>query len=311
MNFRPLGQTGLKVSIVALGASPLGGVFGAVEEKGCRDCVHAALDAGVNFIDVSPYYGLTKAETMLGKCLKGVPRESYYLATKVGRYGPEIKDFDFSADRVARSVEESLTRLGVEYVDLIQCHDIEFGSYDQVVQETIPALFRLRDQGKVRFVGVTGLPLKAFKTVVESTTIDTILSYCHYSLNDTALQSIIPLLKSKAVGIISASPMSMGLLTRQGPPSWHPASSALKQACAAAVATCTARGEDISRLAMQFSSSNPDIATTIVGTSKAENIRKNITWAHETPDPVLLADVQKILAPVKDLTWLQGHPHNN
>lgn len=311
MHYRPLGQTGLQVSPVALGASPLGGVFGAVEEKGCIECVHTALDLGVNLIDVSPYYGLTKAEAMLGRCLRGIRRDRYLVATKVGRYGPDIPDFDFSAARVARSVDESLQRLGLDHVDLIQCHDIEFGSFDQIVHETIPALYRLRDQGKVRFVGVTGLPLKAFRYVVQRASIDTILSYCHGSLNDTALLDLVPFLQAKGVGIINASPMSMGLLTRQGPPVWHPAPAPLKAACAAAAAHCAARGEDISRLAMQFAAAQAGIATTIVGTAKAENIRKNVQWAQETPDPVLLAEVQAILAPVHNLTWPQGHLHNN
>ena len=211
MEYRELGQTGLKVSALSFGASSLGNVFRKVNEAEGIRTVHMCLDSGINLIDVSPYYGLTLAETVLGKALKEIPRDRYYLATKVGRYGEDT--FDFSAGRVTASVDESLRRLNVEYVDIIQCHDIEFGDLNQVVNETIPALRRLQETGKVRFVGITGLPLKAFEIVAEQTAVDTILSYCRYSLNDTALANKLPYFHAKGIGVISASPLSMGLLT--------------------------------------------------------------------------------------------------
>ena len=97
-----------------------------------------ALDLGVNFIDTSPYYGRTKSELVLGQGSAQIDRNRYYLATKVGRY--DLDEFDFSADRVTRSIDKSLQRLKVGYLNLIQCHDNEFGNLDQVVNETIPAL---------------------------------------------------------------------------------------------------------------------------------------------------------------------------
>src|SRR5262249_23412697 len=178
---RPLGRTGFQLSILGFGASPLGGVFGAIDEAEGIRAVREALDFGINFIDVSPYYGKTRAEAALGLALKGVARERYVLATKVGRYGD--REFDFSARRAAESLEESLRRLGVETIDLLQCHDIEFGSLRQVVEETLPALRRLRDQGKARFVGITGYPLRIFREVLAKTDVDTVLSYCHYTLH--------------------------------------------------------------------------------------------------------------------------------
>jgi len=192
MEYRTLGGTGLEVSRLGFGGSSLGSVFRKIDEaKGIR-AVRAALDLGVNYIDVSPYYGLTRAETVLGKALEGVPRDRYFLATKVGRYGDAV--FDFSARRVTESVEESLRRLGVDHVDVIQCHDIEYGDLDQVVEETIPALRRVREQGKARFVGITGLPLSIFEAVLDRTEVDTVLSYCHLSINDTSLEALIPYL---------------------------------------------------------------------------------------------------------------------
>ena len=184
MDYRLLGKTGLRVSALSFGASSLGGVFRAVDEAEAVRTVFTAIDLGINLIDVSPYYGLTRAETVLGKALKDIPRDRYYLATKVGRYGDA--EFDFSAARVTAGLDESLARLNVEYVDILQCHDVEFGSLDQVVNETLPALRKLQAQGKARFIGVTGLPLKIFSVVLDRAEVDTVLSYCHYSLNDTA-----------------------------------------------------------------------------------------------------------------------------
>jgi aryl-alcohol dehydrogenase-like predicted oxidoreductase len=309
MEYRTLGKTGLEVSVLSFGASSLGSVFRDVDEREGIRTVHAALDLGINFIDVSPYYGLTKAEAVLGRALKGITRDRYYLATKVGRYGDQ--EFDFSAKRVTASIDESLTRLGLDYVDLIQCHDIEFGSLNQVVQETIPALRKVQEQGKVRFIGVTGLPLKIFRYVLERTEVDTILSYCHYALNDTSLTALLPMLQEQEVGIISASPLGMGLLTERGTPDWHPAAAEIKAACAQAAAHCREKGSDIAKLAMQFALANPDIHTTLVGTANPDNIRKNVEWVEEPMDEKLLSEVQAILESIHDKTWPSGRLENN
>ncbi len=309
MEYRLLGKTGLKVSVLSFGASSLGSVFRPIDEAEGIRTVHTALDLGINFIDVSPFYGLTRAETVLGQALKGVSRDRYYLATKVGRYGEDV--FDFSAKRVIASVDESLTRLGLDYIDLIQCHDIEFGSLDQVVNETLPALRQVQAQGKVRFVGITGLPLKIFRYVQERAEIDTILSYCHYTLQDTSLAELIPALQAKQIGLINASPLGMGLLTNRGTPEWHPATPDIKQVCAQAAAYCRSQGVDIAKLAMQFALANPHIHTTLVGTANPHNIRQNVAWLEEPLDEELLPAVQEILKPVQNKTWNVGRPENN
>jgi aryl-alcohol dehydrogenase-like predicted oxidoreductase len=301
MEYRVLGKTNLKVSVLSYGASPLGGVFGSIDEAEGIRTVHTALDLGVNYLDVSPYYGNTKAETVLGKALRGIPRETYYLATKVGRFGPG--EFDYSAQRVIASVDASLKRMGVDCVDVIQCHDIEFTTPEKILNETLPALRKVQEQGKVSFVGVTGLPLANFPAILDRAELDTILSFCHYTLFDTSLADLIPYLKDKKVGMINASPLSMGLLTNQGPPAWHPASDKVKETCAKAASYCRSRGADIAKLAMQFSLSNREIPTTLVGTSKAEKIKRNVEWLEEPIDEGLLAEVQEILAPIRNETW--------
>lgn len=309
MRYRPLGTTGMNVSALGFGAAPLGGAYGAFERGDGIRAVHTALDLGINFIDVSPYYGETRAETVLGQALQGIPRDKYFLCTKLGRYG--LNDFDFSAERVARSIDESLARLRLEYVDILLCHDIEFVSLEQIINETLPALHQIQAQGKARFLGVSGLPLKIFPYVLERAPLDVILSYCHYCLNDTTLESLAPYLQSKNVGIMNAAATGMGLLTESGPPAWHPASQEIRAACAQAAQYCRARGVNIVQLAIQFALANPNFATTFVGSANPREVENNVQWTDAPLDAELLAEVEKILAPIHNQTWASGRPENN
>ena len=146
MRYTELGKTGLKISSLSFGASSLGSVFHETKEAESIRAVEVAIDGGINFIDVSPYYGHYKAETVLGKALKRIPRDKYFLSTKVGRYGKDgVNTWDYSGKRATESVYESMERLGVDYIDLINVHDIEFqaalpGGLQKVVDETLPAL---------------------------------------------------------------------------------------------------------------------------------------------------------------------------
>ena len=112
MNYRKLGNTGLDVSVLSFGASSLGAVFHEITTDECVRTVHAALEGGINFIDVSPAYGATLAELNLGRALQGVPRESYILATKFGSYSEARGDYDYSPASTLRSIEHSMVRLG-------------------------------------------------------------------------------------------------------------------------------------------------------------------------------------------------------
>jgi L-galactose dehydrogenase len=306
MKYRQLGKTGCKVSVLGLGASPLGGAFGPVDEKEGIKTVRTAVDLGINFIDVAPFYGSTKAESVLGKALKEIPRERFLLATKVGRYGPTPKDIDYSAARVTASVDESLRRLKLSHIDLIQCHDIEFADFNRLLNETLPALQALKTTGKVRHIGVTGFPLEILKKVTEKAAVETVLSYCRYCLTDITLVRLVSHLKARNVGIINASPFAMGLLTEKGPPVWHPAPADYRDVCAAAVEHCRKRRRDIAKLALQFASSNRDIATTLVGTSNVKKLKQDVRWMEEPMDEGLLAEVRQLLKPILNRSWLGG-----
>ena len=313
MVYNEIGKTGMRVSNLSFGASSLGGVFhGIREEEGIR-AVHTAVDNGLNFIDVSPYYGHMKAEIVLGKALKEIPRDKYYLSTKVGRYGKDgVNLWDYSAKRTLESVYESMERLNVDYIDLINVHDIEFqsrmeGGLQKVVDETLPALVELKKKGVVGHVGVTDLQPENLKWVIEHCdkgTVESVLCFCHYCLNDTLLADYLGFFEQYGVGVINASPLSMGLLSQRGAPAWHPASKDLKDACAKAAAYCQEQGYEIEKLAMQFSTSmNPRIATTLFSSANPANVLKNIAYVNEPLDEALVAEVQKIIGDQMFVRW--------
>ncbi len=271
--------------------------------------VRVALDSGLNLIDTSPFYGRGMSEVLLGIALRDVPRESYLLSSKLGRY--DLQHFDFSARRVAESIDVSLHRLGTDHLDICLCHDIEFVNMQQIVDETLPAMRKAHQQGKVRFVGLSGYPMKIFRFVLDQAPVDVILSYNQYTLQNTRLGNIIPDLKAKGVGIMNAGPFSARLLTNAPLPKWLKEPEAVKNAARQAAAYCASKGVDIAQLALQFSVSHPDIATTVAGSANPENIRKWAAWIEKPIDAELLQDVQRIFAPVKDLGHTEGLPENN
>src|SRR3954468_23852287 len=189
MQKRKLGKTGLELPVLSFGASSLGGEFRSIDINEAMRAVHVALELGMNFIDTSPFYGRGMSEVLLGVALRDVPRDRYILGTKLGRY--DKAHFDFSARRVVESVDVSLHRMGVDHLDICLCHDIEFVEMSQIVEETIPALRRVQEQGKVRFIGISGYPMKIFRYVLDRTDLDVVLSYNQYTLQNTRLAEII------------------------------------------------------------------------------------------------------------------------
>ncbi|MBI4658995.1 MAG: aldo/keto reductase [Verrucomicrobia bacterium] len=309
MQTRPLGNTGLQVPLLSFGASSLGQEFRRVTLDEAIRSVHVALECGLNFIDTSPFYGRGMSEVLLGLALRELPRDRYLIGTKLGRY--DLQHFDFSAKRVVESVDVSLHRLGVDHLDICLCHDIEFVPMQQIVDETLPALRKVRDQGKVRFIGFSGYPMKIFKFVLDQTEVDVILSYNQYTLQNTRLAELIPFLKRKGIGIINAGPFSARLLSNAPLPKWLKEPEDVKAAARKAAEHCARKGVDLTQLALQFSVANPDIATTVAGSANPENIRKWAKWIAEPLDRALLSEVLKIFEPVKNIGHVEGLAENN
>ena len=310
MKTRSLGKTGLQVPILSFGASSLGQEFRSVTLDEALGSVKAALDCGLNLIDTSPFYGRGMSEVLLGVALKSIPRDDYLLCTKLGRY--DLSHFDFSAKRVAESVDVSLHRLGTDHLDIILCHDIEFVPMQQIVDETLPALRKAREQGKIRFIGFSGYPQKIFRFICDQAEVDCVLNYNQYTLQNTRFaDETIAYLEAKGIGVMNAGPFSARLLTDAPLPHWLKEPEEVKGVARRAADLCRARGSSIAKLALQFSIANPGIATTVAGSANPANVREWARWAVEPLDEELVRDVQAIFAPVKNIGHVEGLPENN
>ena len=312
MQTRPLGKTDLDLPILSFGASSLGAEFRSVNIDEVMKSTITTLDLGMNFIDTSPFYGRGMSEVMLGQGLKGIPRDSYLLGTKLGRYS-DIH-FDFSAKRVEESIHISLHRLGTDHLDVLLMHDVEFVQLSQIWEETWPALLKAKKQGKVRAIGFSCYPMKTFNTVLDQIedTCDCVLSYNQYTLQNTAFtENLLPRLKQQNIGAINAGPFSARLLTNAPLPDWLKEPEEVKAAARAAAKLCGDNGVDLAQLALQFSCEHTDISSTVAGSANPENIKKWHEWLAEPIDRSLLAEVQAIFAPVKNLGHLEGLQENN
>ena len=301
MHYRQLTVNGPRVSTLGFGASPLGNVYGTASADEVQRAVDAALDLGINFFDTSPYYGLTLSEERLGRALQGA-RGRVVLATKCGRIGDT--EFDFSRARIRSGLEESLRRLRTETVDLLQAHDIEFAREEQIVEETIPALRELQQEGKARLIGITGYPVRLLRRIAEKAPVDTILSYCHYSLLNTDMETVLaPLTNASGTALINASPLMMGILTQGGPPAWHVAPEQMKEAGRRAARKAAELGVDIAKLALQFALQQNFASATLVGMSNEREVRENVAAATGIVDEELIRAVRDAVGTDFPHTW--------
>jgi len=309
MQYRRLGKTEMDVSILGFGASPLGNVFDECTEKDSKETVHYAIDHGVNFFDVSPFYGLTLAEERLGKALDG-KRKEIFLATKCGRYG--LQEFDFSKTRIFKSIDESLYRLKTDFVDLFQLHDIEFVDKNQILEEAIPAIEEIKKSGKARYIGITGLPVRYLAQIAREVNIDTVLSWAHYNLlEDEINDELVPLSKEKGFGLMNAAPLMQRILSDAPLPKWHRSPDEVKAMQPILLEMCKSFGVRLSDVALRYAMDHPDIATTIVGMNKLEIIKQNVEAVDFKIPAPLLEQISSLLAPVKNKMWFEGKPENN
>ncbi|WP_327547883.1 aldo/keto reductase [Amycolatopsis sp.] len=294
---------------MSFGTAPLGDMFGAADETEATAAVHRALDAGITFFDSSPYYGNGLAERRLGAALRE-HREDVVIGTKAGRYGSD--EFDFTPKRLRESVHRSLELLQTDYVDILQLHDIEFVDLGGVFADTYAELVRLRDEGKCRYIGMTGYPMGTLRRAVTETDLDVVLSYAHYTLLNTRLaDDLAPLCGQRGVGLINAAAVALGLLTPAGSRITVPAGQRIVDAARRAAEVCARRGADIAFLANQFSIQRSGAATTVVGTTKARHLDAAVAAESAPIDEDLLAAVLAVTADVRDLSWSSGLPDNN
>ena len=309
MIYTQLGKTGLTVSRLGFGGAALGNQYGAIQDSEAVRAVHAAIDQGITFFDTSAYYGRTLSETRLGQALAG-QRQKVILASKGGRIDRD--EFDFSTNGILDMCAASLRRLQTDYLDIYQLHDIEFGDPNQIINGAIPALQQLKQEGKVRFIGITGYPLPLLREIIEAHQLDVVLSYCHYNLLDTTLnEMLVPTVKARQMGLINASVTHMGILTDQGPPPWHPAPTQVKQIGQDVAAICHRQGIPIAHLAIQFALQNEAVDVTLLGTRTVAELNESVQLLDQPPDPALLASVLAMIEPVANISWPSGQwePH--
>ncbi|XP_026500731.1 uncharacterized protein LOC113404151 [Vanessa tameamea] len=269
MRYNQLGVTGIELSHVSLGGASFSHIYGNFDEERSLELIKETLKRGVNYLETGPWYGQGCSEKTIGKALKDVPRETFFIGSKVGRYEQDTsKMFDFSAEKTAVGVDNTLRRLGLDYVDLIQVHDVTFApDMSVVLKETLPALEQAVRDGKARFIGIADYDIDLMKELVEESDIkiSAVLSYAKSTLFDNRLQNYTKYFKNKGVGVINAAATGMGLLTNMGPRPWHPASDDVKAICRKASDFCKERNVELARIATWFTLSQPGIDTNICG----------------------------------------------
>jgi len=306
---RRLGKTSLELTSLGFGASSIGAEFGQFDLMASLASVRTAIDAGINFIDTAAYYGRGMSEVLLGQILPQIPRDQVVVSTKLGRYAPQ--HFDFSAKRVAESIDVSLERMRLDTLDIVFCHDIEYGDIQQVIDETLPALARQVEKGKVRYIGISGYPMKNFERVIPTELIDCAITYNHYTLQNNMALRLLPLAQSHSVGLINAAPFSARLLTSMPLPPWHKATPEVRRIAAEAADFCKSQGSSIEKLALQFSVSHKGFASCLVGSAIPSEIHQWIRWLEEPVDQGLIDAVSKILKPIHNWFYVEGRAENN
>ncbi|RKP54400.1 aldo/keto reductase [Cohnella endophytica] len=274
MEYTIFGKTGLKVSKLGLGGAPLAGDFGATDEDEVQLMIHEAIDSGINFIDTAPLYGKGESERRIGKAITD-RREQVVLASKAVR-----SDMRYDYETTIRSVEDSLRRLKTDWIDIMQIHDVETQPFELLVNETLPALEKLRQDGKVRFLGVTTRNLPLLLKYMATDKFDSIQFYARYMLLDnTAKDEVIPLAKEMNLGVVNGSVLGMGILA-DAPASFLKEEIRLNGLARMEKLAFLRRTEPKGLIepAMRFSLSNPDIQVTLTGTASLAALRTNLSY---------------------------------
>jgi len=306
----------VRVSVLGLGGSPFGDLYEEqMSQATVNEIVNTSLKAGINVIDTAYWYGQGKSEERIGKALEGIPRKAFYIHTKCGRYETDVGEmFDFSRERTERAVDDALNRLRVDCIDLMQIHDPEFApSLEIILNETLPALKKAKDEGKIRAIGLTGYPLSIHKEIIEKSDIkpDACLTYCHYTIQDTSLidSGFLEFLDEKGIGRLNASPLAMGLLTPRGPHDWHPATPEIKKASKKAIDYCVSEGVSLPKLAIDFSLREKRIPCTFCGAVNMKLLEMNLESARNVgklseKEEAILKDIrERFFLPLTRKTW--------
>ncbi len=313
MDYNTLGEMGISVSALGFGASAIGGMFGKTDDHEAIKTVQQAFNRGINYFDTSPAYGRNNSnygpetsETLLGKGLRAIDRSKIILSTKAGKITSLPPKFDFNYNAIIGSVEASLNRLQTDYIDILFLHDIEYDGgkhFEMAMDEGLNALVQLKKDGKIRFFGISCYSMEILHEVLDKYDVDAILAHNHYTLINDLLLELIPIIKSKGLGLISASPFASGLLTSQGPPDWYPITKEKLYYIYQAIELCKTKKVPIEKLALQFSLGDPEIPTTLFSCANEQILNQNVDWYKEPVDRLLIEELRTILEPLRNLDF--------
>lgn len=300
MQTRMIGRTGLAVTEFGFGGASVGNLYRTVDEDTALAAVDAAFDAGIRYFDTAPHYGLGLSEIRLGRALAGRRRDEFVISTKVGRLlepnptpvgtdlragGFDVPDtthrrYDFSADGVRRSLAASLERLGLDRVDILYVHDPD-EHVDQAVNEAIPALVELREQGVVRAIGVGMNQWQAPLRMVRETPIDAIMLAGRWTLLDRTGRELLDECAARGVSVVAAAPYNSGLLSRPRPAdgatfNYRPADRALVAEAHRLADACERSGVTLPEVALQFPLRHPAVASVVAGTRTAGQVAETM-----------------------------------
>jgi D-threo-aldose 1-dehydrogenase len=311
----PFGRGGLAVTPTGFGSASLGGLFSPMSEEEAQSTLQAAWDAGIRYFDTAPHYGVGLSEERLGRFLASKPRDRYVLSTKVGRLlepyaGPaahvqgaegffgtpgRVRVRDYSADGVLRSLEESLSRLGLDRVDMLLIHDPD-DHERQALDEAYPALERLRGAGAVASIGVGMNQVRVPARFVRETDIDAVLVAGRYTLLDAvAGRELLPLCAERGVDVVAAGVFNSGLLAApaaDAPYDYGPAPGALARRARAIAQVCERHGVPPAGAAIAFARSHRAVRTVLLGMRGAEEVAHNTAAAAGAVPDALWRDLE-------------------
>ncbi|MGP4033647.1 aldo/keto reductase [Pseudarthrobacter sp. 1C304] len=296
---RPLGNRGLRVGPCSFGAAPIANLGRQITETDAHAAVDTAWDAGIRYFDVAPHYGLGLGEQRLGAALDGRPRGDYVLSTKVGRLlvdnpegvkedpegfavrSPLTRRMDYSRDGVLRSIEQSLVRLGVDYIDVVFVHDPD-DYYRDALEGAFPALEELRSQGIIRSYGAGMNQSRMLADFVRETDLDVVMCAGRYSLLDQgALDDLIPAATERGVSIVAAAVFNSGILARNRPSTqatynYGPAPAHVLSRVNAIADVCERHAVALPAAAVHYPIRHPAVSTVCVGARSAEQVSRNV-----------------------------------
>jgi len=318
---RPLGRTSIEVTELGFGAAPIGNLHSAITDEAAAATVAAAWDGGIRYFDTAPHYGLGLSERRLGTALADRPRESFVVSTKVGRRlvdnpaptGSDLatgafdvpdtlmRERDYSADGVRRSLDSSLHRLGLDRVDIVLVHDPE-DFMDDALQQAIPALVELREQGVIGAVGAGMNFWQPLRRIVIESDVDVVMVAGRWTLADRRAAPLLATCAERGVSVLAAAPFNSGLLAHPWPPDgalfdYAPAApDRLRQARRLAQA-CERADEQLPHAAMRFPLRHPAVASVVAGMRTDGHVSANVEWATDDLPADLWAELDEIVAP--------------